>query len=112
VAKGLPKQPDRDDHHAALPYAKVPEFIRSLRESDASEGAKLAFEFLILTATRTGEVLAAKWREMDFVQKTWTIPGERMKSARQHTVPLAKRCLDILARACQGALAPARSGIT
>jgi integrase len=99
VGKGLPKQPDRDDHHAALPYAKVPEFIQTLRELDASEAAKLAFEFLILTATRTGEVLGAKWREVDFEQKTWTIPGERMKAARRHVVPLPERCLHILARA-------------
>ena len=70
-----------------------------MRETDASEAAKLAFEFLVLTATRTGEVLGAKWREVDFEQKTWTIPGERMKSARQHVVPLSERCLDILARA-------------
>jgi integrase len=82
-----------------LPYAKVPEFIGSLRGTDASETAKLAFEFLILTATRTGEVLGAKWREVDFEQKIWTITRERMKSARQHVVPLAERCLDILARA-------------
>ena len=99
VAKGLPKQPDRDDHHAALPYAKVPEFIQILRATDASEAAKLAFEFLVLTATRTGEVLGAKWREVDFAQQTWTIPGERMKSARQHVVPLPQRCVDILAQA-------------
>ena len=93
VGKGLPKQPDRDDHHAALSYAQVPEFIRTLRETDASEAAKLAFEFLILTATRTGEVLGAKWREVDFEQKIWTIPGERMKAARQHVVPLPESCL-------------------
>jgi integrase len=99
VAKGLPKQPDRDDHHAALPYARVPEFIQILRQTDASEAAKLAFEFLILTATRTGEVLGAKWREVDLEQKTWTIPGERMKSARKHTAPLSARCIDILIRA-------------
>jgi integrase len=82
-----------------LPYAKVPEFIGSLRGTDASETAKLAFEFLILTATRTGEVLGAKWREVDFEQKIWRVPGERMKSARQHVVPLPERCLDILVRA-------------
>jgi integrase len=99
VAKGLPKQFDRDDHHAALPYAEVPKFIRSLRESDTSEAAKLAFEFLILTATRTGEVLGARWPELDFEQQTWTIPAKRMKSGRQHTVPLSVPCLDILARA-------------
>src|SRR5512145_2191595 len=65
VSQGLPRQPDRKNHHAALPYDDVPAFIRRLRASDNSEVAKLAFEFLILSATRTDEVLSMRWSEVD-----------------------------------------------
>jgi len=99
VAKGLPKQTDHDQHHVALPYAEVPDFIRRLRESDSGEIARLAFEYLILTACRTGEVLGAKWPEVDFEQKVWTVPAERMKAKRAHRVPLPDRCIEILTRA-------------
>lgn len=60
VAKGLPKQGDRDEHHAALPYARVTGLIAQLRATEASEGSRLAFEFLILTSARTGKVLGAR----------------------------------------------------
>ena len=99
VTRGLPKQPDRDQHHAALPYAEVPSFIESLHQSDISESAKLAFEFLILTATRTNEVLLCHWNEMDLSNQCWTIPKTRMKAGREHRVPLSSRCLEILKRA-------------
>ena len=89
VGKGLPKQHDRDDHHAALPYEEVPRFIVALRKSDASEPARLAFEFLILTATRTSEVLKAPWAEFDAQSATWTIPTERTKPK---SVRIAFRC--------------------
>ena len=102
VGKGLPKQHDGDDHHAALPYEDVSRFIKALRKSDASEPARLAFEFLILTATRTSEVLKAPWAEIDIQSATWTIPKERTKpKKRPHRVPLSPRCLAILARAKQ-----------
>jgi len=99
VGKGLPRQPDRSGHHAALPYAKLPGFLKSLRKADAGEPVRLAFEFLILTATRTSEVVGATWAEIDLAKKIWTIPAGRMKAAREHRVPLSKRCLEILARA-------------
>ncbi len=100
VAKGLPKQHGSDDHHAALPFEDVSWFIKALRGSDASEPARLAFEFLILTATRTSEVLKAPWAEFDIQSATWTIPKERTKpKKRKHRVPLSPRCLEIVARA-------------
>jgi integrase len=99
VAKGLPKQTDRDDHHSALSYERVADFVRQLRASENSEVVRLAFEFLILTAARTSEVLGAKWTEVDFAEKIWTVPAERMKAGRQHRVPLAPRALEILNRA-------------
>jgi len=115
VAKGLPKQGDRDEHHAALPYAQVPSFITQLRESEASECSRLAFEFLILTAARTGEVLGARWDEISLTDRLWTVPAARMKAKREHRVPLGERSLTILNRARELAagssmLFPGRSG--
>lgn len=99
VAKGLPKQGERDEHHAALPYAEVPAFVARLQSSDQGEAARLAFEFLILTAARTSEVLRAEWREIDEAEALWTVPAARMKAGREHRVPLSKRSLEILRRA-------------
>ena len=90
-------------HHAALPYQDVPAFMGKLRERDAM--AAPALEFLILTAARAGEVLGARWSEIDLEAKVWTVPAARMKSGRQHCVPLSGRALAILA-----VVAKARSG--
>ena len=94
IAKALPKQPKKDGHHAAMPYGEVAGFVGRLRESDAGEIVKLAFEFAILTAARTGEVLGARWDEID--GDVWTVPAERMKAGREHRVPLSPRCIEIL----------------
>lgn len=100
VAKGLPKQGEREEHHAALPYAEVPSFVARLRAmSGPGEIGRLAFEFLILTAARTGEVLGARWSEIDESERLWTVPAVRMKAGREHRVPLAGRALTILDRA-------------
>ena len=99
IQKGLPKQPKQTGHHAALPYGEISNFISDLRTTTADETTRLAFEFLILTATRTSEVLLAKWSEIDLKNKTWTIPADRMKAGRKFRVPLGKRCLNILKRA-------------
>jgi integrase len=82
-------------HHAALPYADVPELVADLRNREGA--AALALEFLILTAARSGEVLGAKWNEIDRDAKVWTVPAERMKAGREHRVPLTQRALQILA---------------
>jgi excisionase family DNA binding protein len=81
-------------HHAATPYAEVPAFVAGLRERPAT--AARALELCILTATRSGEVLAARWDEIDFDSKTWTVPAGRTKAAREHRVPLSDRALAIL----------------
>ncbi len=99
VAKGLPRQPDRKGHHEALPYRQIPEFLVQLRASSVSELGKLAFELLILTAARTGEILKSEWEEFDLERQIWTIPGERMKAGRSHRVPLSARAIEILAHA-------------
>lgn len=99
ISKGLPKQTGSDDHHAALPYTEVPSFIASLRNSASGEITKLAFEFLILTALRTSEILLAKWGELDLANSVWVIPANRMKAKREHRVPLGPACISLLKRA-------------
>jgi len=84
----------RVEHHAALPYAELPGFLVSLREQGGIAGR--ALEFAILTATRTGEVIGARWGEIDLLDKTWTVPPGRMKAGREHRVPLTARALAIL----------------
>jgi integrase len=99
ISKALPKQADQVDHHEAMTYGETAEFLVKLRASTAGEGAKLALEFLILTATRTSEVLGANWSEIDSDRRLWIIPAHRMKAGREHRVPLAPRCIELLVRA-------------
>jgi len=81
-------------HHAALPYAELPGFLIGLR---AQEGiAANALEFLIITAARTGEVIGARWDEIDLLDRVWTVPAARMKAHREHRIPLSPRALAIL----------------
>jgi integrase len=82
------------EHHAALPYGELPGFLVALREQEGI--AARALEFTILTAARTGEAIFARWTELDLLDKTWTIPAERMKAHREHRVPLSARVLAIL----------------
>jgi integrase len=81
-------------HHAALPYGEIAEFMSSLR-AQAGTGAR-ALEFTILTAARSGEVLGAKWSEIDFENRIWTIPASRMKAGREHRVPLSDAAIELL----------------
>ena len=99
IEKELPKQPNRTSHHSALPYSEVNAFISDLRKASANEPTRLAFEFLVLTATRTDEVIFAKWPEIDFEKKVWTIPADRMKAGKKYRIPLSARCIEILGRA-------------
>jgi integrase len=81
-------------HHEAMPYADLPAFMARLRERESMSAR--ALEFLILTATRTGEIIGAKWDEIDLGAKTWTIPAERMKARQAHVVPLSDRAVALL----------------
>lgn len=81
-------------HQPALPYVQINAFVRALREKKGI--SPKAFEFLILTATRSGEVLGAKWDEIDLEAKVWTIPAERMKAGREHRIPLSARAMTII----------------
>jgi integrase len=82
------------NHHPALPYAELPAFITALRA--CSGVAARAFEFTILTASRTNEVLGARWDEFDLKQAIWTIPAERMKMGHEHRAPLSRSAQAIL----------------
>jgi integrase len=99
VTMGLPKQKNRDEHHAAMPFAEVPGFIQKLKATDTGEITRLGLEFLILTVARTGEVIGAKWDEVDLGGALWTVAANRMKAGRIHRVPLSGRCVEILERA-------------
>jgi integrase len=81
-------------HHAALPYPEIPNFLAVLRNRDAV--AARALEFAILTAARTGEVVGAKWAEVDLKSRVWIIPAERMKAGIEHRVPLNERATEII----------------
>jgi integrase len=81
-------------HHAAMPYGELPEFIAKLREAESIQA--LALEFLILTAGRAGEVLGARWEEIDRDAKVWVIPAKRMKAGVEHRVPLSDRAMTIV----------------
>ena len=82
------------EHHAALPWGEIGGFMAALR---AQQGiAAQALEFTILTAARTGEVLGARWSEIDLAAKVWTVPAGRMKAAKEHRVALSRPALAVL----------------
>jgi integrase len=85
-------------NHPALPYANIPEFMSRLR-ADPSVKAR-ALEFVILTASRLGEVLGVRFGEIDFKTKVWTVPASRMKGRRDHSIPLSDRAIAVLMSAC------------
>ena len=84
------------EHHAALPYAEVPALMKELGKREGLSA--LALKFLVLTAARTGEVLGARWREINVGKRRWSIPAERMKMEREHVVPLSDAALAVLAK--------------
>lgn len=84
----------RVEHHAALPYAEIGDFIAALRAQEGT--AARALEFAVLTAARTGEVLGARWCEIDIREKLWTVPATRIKSGKEHRAPLSGRAFEIL----------------
>jgi integrase len=81
-------------HHVALPYGEIAGFVSALRQQEGVSAR--ALEFAILSAARTGEVLGARWSEIDLGTRIWTVPAERMKGRREHRVPLSKRAPVIL----------------
>jgi integrase len=81
-------------HFAALPYTEMPAFMAKLRSRDLLSAR--ALEFTILTAARTSEAINARWPEIDFDAKIWTVPADRIKASRDHRVPLSDRAIAIL----------------
>jgi integrase len=96
VIEVLPKHNEKREHFAALPYAQVPNFITALAESNVNTSIKIAFQFLILTASRTSEVLLARWSEIEIENKIWIVPAHRMKAKEEHRVPLPAKCLEFI----------------
>ena len=82
------------EHHRALPFADVPQFVANLRQREGI--AARALEFVILTAARSGEVRGATWAEVDLKARIWAIPGERMKAGKPHRVPLSDAAIKLL----------------
>ncbi|MCY4514346.1 MAG: integrase arm-type DNA-binding domain-containing protein, partial [Candidatus Tectomicrobia bacterium] len=89
ISEALPKNGNSRKHQRALPYTEVASAIATVRQSGAGATTRLAFEFLVLTAARSGEVRLATWDEVDLEAATWTVPAERMKAKREHRVPLS-----------------------
>lgn len=89
-----PKKTKTVRHHLAMPYDELPAFYTSLEQSDGLSAR--ALQLLILTGTRTGELLGGQWDEVDLDNKVWTIPAERMKARKEHRIPLTDEMLSIL----------------
>ena len=115
IAAALPKTAVRQQHMRALPHAEVGAALARVKGSGAYRGTMLAFEFLVLTAARSGEVRNARWEQIDRDGAVWTIPAERMKAGREHRVPLSPRALGVLDGAAelfdgQGLVFPSPTG--
>lgn len=106
IGAALPRHGKLTRHFPALPHSQVAAALATVQASGAWIGTKLAFEFLVLTAARSGEVRYARWQEIDIECSMWTVPGERMKAGRDHRVPLSRRALAVLGEAHEIASRP------
>ena len=95
----LPSMPAVKEHFRALNYQDVPSALDTIKQSRAGIAAKLAFRFLVLTATRSGETRGATWDEIDLKNKHWTINAGRMKGGKAHRIPLSNAALAVLKKA-------------
>ena len=96
IGAALPKNGVHREHHRALAHSDVAGALQTIRDTDAWPATKLALEFLVLTACRSGEVRGAMWSEVDLEGATWTVLAERMKAGKEHRVPLSDRALGVL----------------
>ena len=100
VGAVLPTKRNPRKHQEALPFAEVPSAIAAVRDSNAHPATKLAFEFLVLNAARSGEACGATWDEIDFDEDLWRIPAERMSKTKvEHQVPLTVASVDVITKA-------------
>src|SRR5262249_44042693 len=99
----LPERTREPNHHSAIGYDHIADFMMDLRGRDGV--AALALQFLVLTAARTGEVIGAQWSEIDLGKKLWVVPAKRMKAGKEHVVPLSDAAAVIfesMIKLCQG----------
>ena len=100
ISRALPKHDaSKVQNRKSVPYGDITDVLAKVQASGAGVSTKLAFEFLVLTAARSGEVRGATWAEIDLSKAEWTIPGARMKAKRGHRVPLSPRAVDLLRQA-------------
>lgn len=99
IEQALPKTLKVQQHRKALGYDEAAQCILAVKSSGAGLATKLAFEFLVLTAARSGEVREAVWAEIDVERKVWEVPADRMKMKRPHRVPLSAPAVEILEQA-------------
>ena len=98
ITQALPKH-GRSQHFQALPFSEIGVAIEKVRKTEAWPATKLCFEFIALTAARSGEARQAAWDEIDLETATWTVPATKMKNGRAHRVPLSKQAMNVLAEA-------------
>jgi integrase len=98
IGRSLPKSKNVKNvkHFPSCPYPGVYDALQSIKNSPASDSVKLAFEFIVINAARSGEVRGALWSEIDFERRRWIIPADRMKAGQEHRVPLSPRAIEIL----------------
>ena len=84
ISAALPKAAVRKQHMRVLPHVEIGAAFAREKGSGAYRGTMLAFEFLVLTAARSGDVRNARWEHIDRDEAVWTIPAERMKAGREH----------------------------
>jgi integrase len=114
-ALALPRETRKPKHRKSLHYSEVSACTEAVHTSQAWPATKLAIEFLVLTAARSGEVRMARWDEIDLASATWTVSADRAKQKRPHRVPLSARAMEILSEAeamrdASGLLFPSMSG--
>ena len=105
----LPAIQTNGQHFKALPHKEVAAALQTVESTKAGASTKLGLRFLVLTAARSGEARGARWDEVDWDAKTWTVPGSRMKAGKAHRVPLSDAAVKILQQA--KALADSSSGL-
>ena len=102
ITAALPKADNLKGHFKAIPHEEVRTAIETVRASKANPSTVRCFEFLVLTATRSGEARLMTWDEVDLRKRTWIIPAARTKTGKEHRVPLSSRACEILREAQTG----------
>ena len=95
----LPVVQKKSKNLRALPFAEVSDALATVDKAKTSDAVKLCIRFLVLTAVRSGEVLGARWSEIDLDKAEWRISGDRMKSGVEHRVPLCAQSVNVLEKA-------------